>query len=70
VTDPGLRSGACPPTQPAETKHGETSSLDGEVPTWEIVQHEDMVNGFEFDETKKSKDEGLTLPQSIRKDFE
>jgi hypothetical protein len=52
-----------------DTKHGETASMDGEMPTWEIIQHEDMVIVFEFDETKKNKDGGQTLPQSVRKYF-
>jgi hypothetical protein len=30
-----------------DTKHGETASIDGEMPTWEIIQHEDMVVVFE-----------------------
>jgi hypothetical protein len=33
------------------------------MPTWEIIQHEDIATAFEFDETKKSKDGGLSLPQ-------
>jgi hypothetical protein len=56
------------------TKHGETASIGGEVPTQEIIQHEDMANAFEFDEPKKSTGGGLALAlcalaQSIRKYF-
>jgi hypothetical protein len=54
-----------------DTKHGETqtASIVGEMPTWEIIQREDRITVFEFDETKKSKEGGLSLPQSMRKYF-
>jgi len=50
-------------------KHGEVASITGDVPTWESIQHEDMVTVFEFDEGKRNKDGGMTLPVSVRKYF-
>ena len=52
-------------------KHGEVASTpDGDMPTWEIIQHEDIVTVFEFGSaTKKIQDGGKTLPASVRKYF-
>ena len=50
-------------------KYGEQVGVIGEMPTWEIVQHEDMVTVFEFDEGKRNKDGGVALPVSVRKYF-
>ena len=50
-------------------KHGEVASVTGDVPTWEIIQHEDMVTVFEFDERTRNKDGGVTLPAGVRKYF-
>ena len=50
-------------------KHGEQVGIIGEVPTWEIIQHEDMVAVFEFDEKSRNKDGGVTLPSEVRKYF-
>ena len=51
-------------------KHGEVASTDGDVPTWEIIQHEDVVTVFEFMNIQgRNKDGGMTLPASVRKYF-
>ena len=50
-------------------KHGELVGITGDVPTWEIIQHEDMVTVFEFDERTRNKDGGVTLPAGVRKYF-
>jgi hypothetical protein len=50
-------------------KHGELVGVTGEMPTWEIIQHEDMVTVFEFDEKTRNKDGGVTLPSEVRKYF-
>jgi site-specific DNA-cytosine methylase len=50
-------------------KHGELAGISGDIPTWEIIQHEDMVTVFEFDERTRNKDGGLTLPSDVRKYF-
>ena len=50
-------------------KHGEQVGITGEMPTWEIIQHEDMVTVFEFDERLRNKDGGVTLPSEVRKYF-
>ena len=39
------------------------------MPTWEIIQHEDMVTVFEFDERTRNKDGGVALPAGVRKYF-
>ena len=43
------------------------------MPTWEIdsemIQHEDMVTVFEFNEGTRNKDGGVALPVSVRKYF-
>jgi hypothetical protein len=45
------------------------ASATGDVPTWEIIQHEDVVTVFEFDELKRNNEGGLSLPASVRKYF-
>jgi hypothetical protein len=60
----------CPSWYAPTAKHGEVASATGDVPTWEIIQHEDVVTVFEFDEmVKRNKDGGLALPASVRKYF-
>jgi hypothetical protein len=65
----GLRSSTPDPLSITDVAGRVQEKSHGEMPTWEIIQREDMITVFEFDETKRSKEGGLSLPQSIRKYF-
>jgi hypothetical protein len=50
-----------------EAKLGETASVVGEMPLWEMVPRGDMVAVFVFDsECVPTKEGGISLPTSVR----
>jgi hypothetical protein len=51
-----------------DSKLGETASVKGDMPLWEIVQRRDMVLVFVFAaDCPRTKDGGLQLPAPIKR---